>query len=431
MNNEKGGALCLYIEPYVHVNIKKQNILLYNTLNGEQLVYRNRRDIAKLLERMISNKNLNAVIEKKDILEEEGMATFLKKSRSMRLINWYDYFKADKNHKKPVSIPPILNLHRDRKKMILDPERNLGEDIKQYLHKINIYINTYKRSDHNHSVFNGGYKQFLHPYSSEKYIELKVDKIQKLLEQVKEPGAFSITVLGGNIFEYDELEALTGYLDTLPVEKELGAFYRDINSDRLKSIEWEKLNKMSLRVFVEPNFRQDEMEMCVELMERFNITPAYQFSVENERDVDRLDEMTGLTGRSKFFVKPFYNGKNYHFFRQNVFIETADLSEPAVKKKDIYARSVMNPNNFGEITVLSNGDIYSNVNEKRIGNIDQRIHEVLLKELHNGKGWFKVRKHLTPCKGCVYNQICPPISNYEYALSRNNLCGIHLDSVSR
>ena len=66
-------------------------------------------------------------------------------------------------------------------------------------------------------------------------------------------------------------------------------------------------------------------------------------------------------------------------------------------------------------------------NEKRIGNIDQRIHEVLLKELHNGKGWFKVRKHLTPCKGCIYNQICPPISNYEYALSRNNLCGIHLD----
>lgn len=405
--------------------------MLYNTLNGEQLVYRNRKDIAKLLAKMISKKNLNAVIENKDILEDEGVAAFLKRAGSMRAINWYDYFKENKNHKKPVSIPPILNLHRDRKKMILDPERNPGEDIKKYLHKINIYINGYGRSVHNNPLFIGGYKQFLFPYSPGKYIELKAHKIQKLLDQIKEPGAFLITILGGNIFEHSQVEDLTGYLDQLPAKKELGVFYRDINENRLRSIDWEKSKEMSLRVFVEPQFQYKELVTCVELTERFNINTNVQFTVESERDVERLDEIIGLPGGSKFSVKPFYNGNNYHFFKQNVFIETSDLSEPPVKKKDIYARSVMNSNHFGEITILGNGNIYSNINERRIGTMDQGIREVLLKELHEGKGWFKVRKHLIPCKGCIYNQICPPTSNYEYALSRNDLCTIHPGNVPK
>lgn len=398
--------------------------MLYNTLTGEQLVYRNRKDIAKLLERMTCKKNLNAIIENKAILEKEGMAAFLKKAGRMRLIDWYDFIKENKSHKKPVSIPAILNIHRERRKMMLDPERNLGEDIKKYLHKVNIYINSYKRSDHNNLLFTRGYKQFLYPYSLGKYTELKINWLQTLLDQIKEVAAFNLTILGGNIFQYNQIEALTGYLETLPMKKEFAVFYRDVNRDRLSSIDWKKLDKTSLRVFVEPQFQQDEMERCFELIQRFNISATFQFPVETERDLDRLDEMTGLPEGSKFLVKPFYNGNNYRFFRKNVFIKTADLSDPPITKRDIYARSIMNSNMFGEITILSSGDIYSNVNENRIGTIDREIREVLVKEVHDGKGWFRIRKHLTPCKGCIYNQICPPISNYEYALSRNNLCTI-------
>jgi len=430
LSNETSREICLYIEPYAHVNIKKNDILLYNTLNGEQLVYRNRADIAKLLERMISKKNLNAFIKNIDILEDEGVAAFLKESRHIGAINWYDYFKENKNHKKPVSIPALLNLHRDRKKMILDPERSLGEDIKKYLHKINIYINCYKRSDHGGPLFIGGYKQFLFPYSPGKHIELKVHRIQKLLDQIKGAGTFLITILGGNIFEYGEIDDLIGCLDELPVKKELGVFYRDINEDRLRSIDWKKSKEMSLRVFVEPQFGHKELVTCVELMERFKIDANYQFVVESERDVERLDEIIDFPDGGKFSIKPFYNGNNYRFFKQNVFIETSDLSDPPVKNTDIYARSVMNSNHFGEITILGNGDIYSNINERRIGTIDQEIQEVLLKELREGKGWFRVRRDQMPCKGCVYNQICPPISNYEYALSRNDLCMIRPGNVS-
>ncbi len=431
MSNKKRGEICLYIEPYVHINIKKNDILLYNTLNGEQLVRKNNSKIVKLLGRMISKKNLNAVTEETGILKEKGLDQFLKKARRMQLINWYEYSKTNKNHKKPVSLPAILNLHRDREKMISDPERDPGEDIKRYLHKINIYINSYKQSDHNSPLFTRGYKQFLYPYSLEEYNELKINKIQTLLDQVKDLSVFSITILGGNIFQHKEIEDLTGYLGQLPMNKELGVFYRDINSDCLGLIEWEKSINMSARIFVEPQFQKNELLKCMELLQKFNVKSNYQFSIQDENDADRINEMIGLLSGSNFFVKPFFNGRNYNFFRENVFIEKADLSDPVVKKKDIYARSVMNPNSFGHITILSSGDIYSNVNEKRIGKIGQGIQEVLLEELYTGKGWFKVRKKLIPCKSCIYNQICPPISNYEYAFSRNNLCSIHPDNLPK
>lgn len=40
--------------------------------------------------------------------------------------------------------------------------------------------------------------------------------------------------------------------------------------------------------------------------------------------------------------------------------------------------------------------------------------------------WFRVRNQVQPCRTCVYEVLCPPLSNYEYALHRNNLCHIHV-----
>lgn len=413
----------------MHVNIKGNDILLYNTLNGKQLVYKNNSKIVKLLKRMISKKNLNTVIEEAGILKEKILDQFLKKSRRMELIQWYEYSKTNKNSKKPVSLPAILNLHRDRKKMISEPGRDPGEDIKKYLHKINIYINSYKRSVHDSTLFIRGYKQILFPYSLEEYNELKIYKVQKIMDQIKELNVYKITILGGNIFQHKEINDLFKYLVQLPINKELGVFYKDINSDCLSLIDWKKAQNMDIRIFIEPKFQKNELLKCVELLQKLNITTNYQFSIQCEKDANHINEMIELLNGSDFFVKPFFNGRNYNFFKKNVFIKNTDLKNTVVKKRDIYARSVMNPGNFGHITILSSGDIYSNVNEKRIGNINQRIQEVLLKELCEGNGWFKVRKNLIPCKGCVYNQICPPISNYEYAFSRNNLCSIHPDNA--
>ncbi len=427
MSNRDKEKLCLYIEPYVHINIKSHDVLLYNTLNGEHLVHENNPAVTSLLERMMSRENLNAIIEEHTILEDENLHEFLETCKNLKLIDWYNYSKEESSHKKPVSLPALLNFHRDRKKMALDPERDLGQDILKYLHKLDIYINCYQDDLYNSPVFREGYKQFLFPYSLNEYNELKLSGIQQLLEQLKELGLCVITVLGGNIFQYKELESLVSFLSQFPLKKELGIFYKDITADNLKMIDWEKSKEIMLKIFVEPQLDKNQLVDGIHLLKEFNLSSKFQFTIQSKSDANDLDEVLDLLGQDQFSVKPFYNGSNYNFFKENVFIEESDLSDPVVSKKEIYARSVMNPTGFGHMTILSSGDVYSNLNEKRIGTIDQGVKRLLLNELNEGSGWFKLRKDVVPCGSCVYHQICPPISNYEYALSRNNLCRFHQD----
>jgi pseudo-rSAM protein len=410
----------------MHINIKNNTILLYNTLNGQHLVFDSNSAIIALMKRMISTKNLNAVIEERAILKEKNLQGFLETCINMQFINWYSYSK-EVSHKKPVSLPAILNFHRDRRKISLDPERNPGQDILKYLHKLNIYINCYQGDHFDNLLFKEGYKQFLFPYSSNEYNELQLEGIQQLLDQLRTIGICDITVLGGNIFKYTEFDRLMTLLNQLPLKKELGIFYKDITIDNLKLVDWDKSKEIFLKIFVGPQMEKNQLINCIKLLKDFKVNSKYQFTIQSESDANDFEEVVDFLNENQFYVKAFHNGFNYKFFKENIFIEKGDLSEPVISKKDIYARSVMNPNSFGHITILCSGDVYSNLNERRIGTIDHGVKSLLLKELSEGRGWFTLRKDLSPCNNCVYHQICPPISNYEYALSRNNLCWLQHD----
>ncbi len=52
------------------------------------------------------------------------------------------------------------------------------------------------------------------------------------------------------------------------------------------------------------------------------------------------------------------------------------------------------------------------------------IHGRTYKEMYRGKSWRRIRKKVEPCKKCTFEALCPPLSNYEYALGANNLCHI-------
>ena len=50
--------------------------------------------------------------------------------------------------------------------------------------------------------------------------------------------------------------------------------------------------------------------------------------------------------------------------------------------------------------------------------------EAVYKEIRSGNSWRLVRKKIKICQDCLYNQLCPPLSNYEYAIGKNNLCHV-------
>lgn len=424
-NSMDSKKICLYIEPYVHVNVKRNDCLLYNTLNGQMLVYKNNSAIATLLKRMMTPQNLNVIVEEKIVLEQENLLEFIETTEKMQMLYHYDYSKNDENHKKPVSIPPILNFHRERKKMKLDPGRDSGEGIIKYLHKLDIYINCFSGDSYDTHLFNQGYKQFLFPYSAKEYKELDLQLIKQLLNQIKALEFCNITILGGNVFQYKELDGLLNLLIQLPLKKELGVFYKDIDLNKLTRINNEKLKNIPFRIFVDSQPDKNQLNYCIEILKRLNICSSFQFTIQSEADTDGLDEIIDQIGVEYFSIKPFYNGQNFNFFKENIFIQKQDLSNSIASKRDIYARSVMNTTDFGHITVSCNGDVYSNVNEEPLGKIDEDIKLLMLKELSEGKGWFRLRSNLSPCTDCIYEKVCPSLSNYEYALSFNDLCWLH------
>ncbi len=40
------------------------------------------------------------------------------------------------------------------------------------------------------------------------------------------------------------------------------------------------------------------------------------------------------------------------------------------------------------------------------------------------------RQDVEPCKDCVFNSLCPPISNYEHVMGKHDLCSNFLKNIT-
>jgi pseudo-rSAM protein len=62
------------------------------------------------------------------------------------------------------------------------------------------------------------------------------------------------------------------------------------------------------------------------------------------------------------------------------------------------------------------------LNTPVLGNINTiSLLELIAKELEQNTAWRKIRNN-KPCNECLFQYLCPSISNYEMTLERENLC---------
>lgn len=84
----------------------------------------------------------------------------------------------------------------------------------------------------------------------------------------------------------------------------------------------------------------------------------------------------------------------------------------------------MNTNFFGNLYVFSDSKVYANPNAKCLGNIkEDLLLDLIHKELIENSAWRKTRNE-KPCSDCIYQYLCPPISNYELVIGKSNLCNV-------
>jgi len=412
------------MDNYVHISLKGDSILLYNPLNGKILEYAGSacQPIFKLARRLQSPRNLLVVRLTAEDLSNKIIAGFVNDVRMNFMGSVIDTTKVKE---KPVQLMPMLKVHKDAEELKKSAHQSVGAEMMKYPVEISLYINGTCSQDC--SICSSAFKQTLcctQGINTKK--ELEFNFIYDIFEQLKSAALDRVNFLGGDIFKYSQWQQFTAFLNSKSrdFETRLYVHYLNLLGQEGKLAQFTD-GSVSLKVLVTlPLDKSKWMEIMqsppTDLKEA-----EFLFLVENESQLLEVEEIiTGLQLRNYSFY-PFYNGGNEDFFNRNVFFDKEDLQESKPGTSEILARQKINPFHFGRLTILNNGSIHANINAPSLGDIKKNsLYTAVYKEMLQGRSWRRTRKKVKPCKQCTYNALCPPLSNYEYALKKNNLCHI-------
>ncbi len=410
----------LYLHPHVYLAVKGEWAVLYNTLNGHLLEYDRDPEILPVLKRLAADRNLYVV----RLGEKEMTAAVVKLVDDIRGGFSGDLLDTSWSSGKPVQLKPMAHLDKSLEELTFAPKLRLleNDEIGDYLDVITLYLTN--RCGQNCPSCHFAFKQF--PWCTaggSALNELGLPDIRRLLDELGTGPAYRFNILGGDILTYSELPALTRLFNQSRFKIHYYVDYLNLEDRK----EW--LSRLgegegnTFHMLVHLPVIEDVFKKSLDLLERYGVDVTVHFIVEKDADFDVTDGLAAGCGLKKVELNPYYNGSNKKFFEENVFIDRDLVQASRPSMRQIFAHMSINVFNFKHLTVLSSGDIYANVNHPKLGRLGKdRILDLIMKEMSGSGPWIKVRKSVTPCKKCVYNALCPPISNYEYVLGRYNLC---------
>lgn len=371
------------IEPYVFVDIKSKHVLLYNTLDGVTIESTNEK-IVELLQETLQEENCGVALLTHERYRQEEICCFVDELREKFM---GDVINVSLSDGKPVQILPFYNYSKEQE---LYKKNNFSsyKNILEKLFEISLYIDA----------------------------TTNITKLIHFLITLPKNLTFNIV---GNMEEVPNYSELFSYLDHCSSPKNLLYSYKNIIP--LQPI---FAHNFSYQISVSFPINVERWNHAMKVLLSQALPVEFVFEVSSEEDVQLSEQLIEQHQIDKYRLKPNYTGNNIRFFENEVFLSKEDILSTPMTMKDFFARQAMNLYDFGKITILPNGDVYANLNHPSLGNIYvNNIHEILHKEVEEGKSWFRVRNH-PPCTDCVYQWICPSPSNYEIAIGRSNLCHV-------
>ena len=99
-------------------------------------------------------------------------------------------------------------------------------------------------------------------------------------------------------------------------------------------------------------------------------------------------------------IEPEYRSDNLSFFEENVFLYEEDMLSKHLSMQDLMRNQILNSNDFGKLSVCSNGDMYTDELSSTVGNIwTNDVRKLIYKEMVEGHSWLRIRDQ-KPC--CDY-----------------------------
>ena len=409
-------TLWLYLHPHVFISEDSDRYLFYNTSTYNGISFEKKEIIASIVEQLQDIEKLYSVkIDLKD-LEDDILYEFVE---TIQAQGYGDIIEG--NLKKPIIMPPVLNLQWSVERLT-ENNSPISENILSYLHEAEIYINGKCLFDC--SNCQDRYKQY--PCCTKSTSVLDSALLKNFLFSICYTGA-AITLLGGNIFQYNGLGEILAILEGIDATHTLVSDWRNVPED-LSLLNNIKRETFRLKILINELVDIHQIIALARRVKDLQIKQCWEISITSLPEYEKAEALSESLSEwaDDVTIRPFYTGENISFFEECIFINQEELDNIELDRQGIFALQALNTNHFGKITILTDGNVYANVNEKPLGRIQDPIKEILCEELEKGTSWRRTRYHLEPCSQCRYKLICPSPSNYELAIGKNNLCHIIL-----
>lgn len=371
------------IEPYVHISIVNSNVLLYNTFDGSFIESKDI-EIVKLLKETLLKENFGVVLLTAERYNLDNIRKFIMELRAKYM---GDIIDIELSKSKPVQIMPFTSLVNTQE---LFKKQNFptGKKILEYLSEISIYV------DYNTNIMD----------------------LNSFLKSL--PNISTVNIIG-NLKDVANYKELLLVLDQFPSLKKITCNYSNVIS-----LQPEFVNNFSYSILINYPIDISKWNYSRRLLLNQSIHFECIFEVTSMDNYSQINKFIEEFGIEKHQLKPVYTGDNIDFFKENVFLTKDDILSTPLSISDFFINQSMNIFDFGKIAIMSNGDIYANVNYPILGNIHTHsIYEIISKELEEGRSWLRIRNQ-APCNTCLYQWFCPSPSNYEIAIGRPNLCHV-------
>lgn len=406
----KNDFFWFYVYPNVHVKISiNGSLLLYNTSNGCYLISRD----------SVFNKYIMEVYEPKSLgiikLDKTSIKSckksIVEKAKKKMLINYISVLLLPT---KPINFLPILNLQKDFD-FSISYNDSMGDDIISYLSCLNIFL----LSDGRDCSGNYINEQLLYPiggvYSG---FQLGYKSIIKILDESIYSIMRDVNFLGGSLKLYNDWGKLVIELKRYTKYK----FHVWVTESDLCDIDCFFDSLFCYDVIFVPYASKCIENIMINLLDLSyrEVDLTLHIYVRNEDEYERYSKMFNMY---KLDIQPLYY-RNLSFFKRNVFLRLKDITSNRVSMKSVFCNQKINSNCFGILNIYPDGSVKALSASSIIGNIyANSLKEIIYNELIINTAWRRIR-NVGICAECCFKYICPPPSQYEKVIGRNNLCFI-------
>lgn len=396
----------LTLNPDTFLWVKQGKGYIYNTINHRIVTFSNEGILKKIVNELLNIDNLYRISLDEDTVKHPDVSSFV---HNILETESGTFTQNNEYNRRPISLKPVLKIQDNIDYFKWEHKLNIDGDIIHNLHQLIFYING------SNSGNNEYFKQTFFPTITKNVLDK--EKICWFAFNARKSSFLFEISLVGNIWTYPDADILLQKLKKMNYHVIVYVTEKDVLANLEKANQY--VNQELLHILV----TDTNMAESLPKDEIWRKDTLYTFLVASEQSYETAEKCIKKHNLKKAIIHPTYTGDNISFFEENLFITEEDIANTSLSKREIFAHQSLNINNFGKLFILPDEKVHANVNNPPIGNISDPPHDMVYKEMTEGRSWLQIRNE-KPCCDCIYQWLCPSPSNFEFVFKKSNLCHI-------